>query len=307
MSSLRPPEAWALAGIGLLAVALRLFGNGFGLPDTFEPDEPKMVNHALAFGLGDLNPHYFVYPAFQMYLLFGVFGALFVVLRLTGVVASVEGFKLLFLSDPTVFYRVGRGLTALFGLGAVLLVFLLARRLYGGSRVALLAAFALAVHPVDVLHGHYITADVPMTFFLLLGLVFLAPALEEPSHRAFAWAGVAAGLATATKYSGLIFVLPVLAAAALGARRAAWPFLPKALAAFGLALVAAFCLASPFSVVEWRKTLDAMQFILDVKRDGQFGLARGASWGTYLNLAFLQSPLALASLLGVGWALWRRR
>jgi Dolichyl-phosphate-mannose-protein mannosyltransferase len=295
----------ALAGVGLLALGLRLFGNGFGLPDTFGPDEPKMVNHALAFGLGDLNPHYFVYPALQMYLLFGAFGALFVALRLTGFVESVEGFKLLFLSDPTLFYRVGRGLTALFGLGSVLLLFVLGRRLYGSSRVGLLAALALAVHPVDVLHGHYVTADVPMTFFLLLGLAALAPALDEAKPPSFVRAGVAGGLATATKYSGLVFLLPLLAAGALGARGRRFRF--GAFAAGGAALVLAFCLASPFSVVEWRETLEGMRFIQDVKRDGQFGIARGASWATYFDLAFLASPLAVLSLLGVAWAVAKRR
>jgi 4-amino-4-deoxy-L-arabinose transferase-like glycosyltransferase len=305
-SGLKGAELRALALVALLAFSLRLWGNGFGLPDTFAPDEPKMVNHALAFGLGDLNPHYFVYPAFQMYLLFAAYGALFVVLALTGSVTSVEGFKLLFLSDPSLFYQVGRGLTALFGTGEVLLLFVLARRLYGSAAVGLLAALALAVHPIDVLHGHYVTADVPMTFFLLLGLVLLAPALHAPSTRDHIRAGLAGGLATAVKYSGLVFVLPMLAANLIGSPRTGRRIMLPALVAGLAALALAFCVASPYSIVEWRQTLDAVRFIRDVKRDGQFGIARGPSWQTYLYLGFLASPLALASLGGVAWAMWKR-
>ena len=303
----RPPwTAAALLACVALALGLRLAANGFGLPDTFEPDEPKLVNHALAFGTGDLNPHYFVYPALQMYLLFFCYGLLYVVLRAAGSVESLEGFKLLFLSDPTVFYRVGRGLTALSGAASVFLLFLLGRRLYGQAAVGLLAAAALALHPVDVRHGHYVTADVPMTTLLLLALVFLAPTLERPSPAAGFRAGAAAGLATAVKYSGLAFLAPLAAAHALAARRAPGPAVRRSLLVALAGLALAFALASPFSVLEWRKTLDGMRFILDVKRDGQFGIARGSSWGTYFQLAFLAGPLALLSLAGLLNALVRR-
>lgn len=300
-------DGFALAAIGALAVALRLLGNGFGLPDAVMPDEPKIVNHALAFGLGDPNPHYFVYPALQMYVLFVAYGLLFVMWWLMGVVPSVEGFKLLFLSDPTLFYRVGRSVTALFALGSVLLVFALARRLYGSPRAGLLAALALACHPIDARHGRYVTADVPMTFFLLLGLLLLAVALDTRRPWSFVLAGTAGGLATATKYSGLIFALPLVTCAVLAARRAGRSLLPVAIGAGVAGMAVAFCLTSPFSVIEWRETLDGMQFILDVKRDGQFGVARGASWATYVQAAFLGAPLAIFSLLGCAWSCWRRR
>jgi len=292
--------------LALLALGLCLWNNGYGLPDTFGPDEPKMVNHALAFGLGDLNPHYFVYPALQMYLLFGVYGALFVVLLLTGAVGSVQDYTLLFLTDPTIFYKAGRAVTALFGAGSVLLVAALGPRVFGSRATGLLAALALAVHPVAVLHGHAITADVPVTFFVLLSLVFSARLVADPTPRLHALAGAAAGLATATKYSGLIAVLPLVVAHHLGMRGVGRLLLPRRLLLAFAALVLAFCLTSPYSVIEWPRTLEGMRFILDVKREGQFGVARGSSWAPYLSWLFVASPLALASLGGLVYALWRR-
>jgi 4-amino-4-deoxy-L-arabinose transferase-like glycosyltransferase len=295
------PVAVAVLGLGL-----RLWNNGFGLPDTFGPDEPKMVNHALAFGLGDLNPHYFVYPALQMYLLFGVYGLLFILLSVGGAVGSVEDYKLLFLTDPSVFYRTGRAVTALFGAGSVLLVAGLGRDLFGSRAVGLLAALALALHPLAVLHGHYITADVPMTFFLLLSLIFSARLADRPSLRLHALSGAAAGLATATKYSGLIAVLPLAMAHRLGSRKLGRPVSPGPLLLAAACLALAFFSTSPFSVIEWPRTLEGMHFIFDVKQEGQFGVARGASWSTYLPMLFASSPLALAGLAGLLYALWRR-
>lgn len=299
--------AWlAPLALAALALLLRLWNNGFGLPDTFGSDEPKMVNHALAFGLGDLNPHYFVYPALQMYLLFGVYGFLFVGLVLAGVVSSVEDYKLLFLTDPTIFYVTGRAVTAVFGAGSVLLVAGLGRSLFSSRAVGLLAAAALAVHPVSVLYGHFITADVPVTFFLLLSLVFSARIAAHPARGLHARAGVAAGLATATKYSGLIALLPLAVAHYLGNRAVGRRLEPRSLLVAFAGLAFAFCLTSPFSVIEWPRTLDGMRFIFDVKRDGQFGVAQGSSWGTFLPQLFFSTPLALASLGGLVYGLWRR-
>jgi hypothetical protein len=296
----------ALAVLGLLALALRLWNNAFGLPDAFEPDEPKIVNHALAFGLGDPNPHYFVYPAFQMYLLFAVYGVLYVGLRLAGTVASAEGFAVLFLGDPTLFYRTGRALTALFGAATAVGAGWLALRLHGSTRVGLLAAAAVAVHPVLVRQGHYVTTDVPVGFFVLVGTGACALLAVEPARRWSVAAGAALGLGFATKYSALILVVPLVTGAALAARRVGPARSLRRLAlALLVAAVTAFA-ASPFTFLEWRATLDGMRFIYQVKSEGQFGVGGPGSWGDYLWLTLLAGPLAWLSLGGVAWAAWRR-
>ena len=62
-----------------MAEALR-----FGLPDLLYGDESSLVNHALGFGKGDLNPHWFEYPSLQMYVLFAIYALVFAAGRLTG-------------------------------------------------------------------------------------------------------------------------------------------------------------------------------------------------------------------------------
>jgi len=53
-----------LAGILLLAAALRLLGIGFGLPYPYaNVDEHIVTDRALGFLSGDLDPHYFAYPS----------------------------------------------------------------------------------------------------------------------------------------------------------------------------------------------------------------------------------------------------
>ena len=72
---------WLLAGILLLALALRITGIQFGLPHLYHADEPIVVNHALAYGAGDLNPHFFKIPPLVSYLLFVVYGAAYLIGR----------------------------------------------------------------------------------------------------------------------------------------------------------------------------------------------------------------------------------
>src|SRR4029453_9837981 len=68
--------------LGLLLVlvigfGLRTFSAGYGLPDLYHPDEPKIVERAVRFHQGDLNPRFFNYPSLYMYALAGVSGLVF--------------------------------------------------------------------------------------------------------------------------------------------------------------------------------------------------------------------------------------
>ena len=45
----------------ILALIVRLWGITFGLPGVDHGDETEVVNHAVRFGSGDLNPHRFQY------------------------------------------------------------------------------------------------------------------------------------------------------------------------------------------------------------------------------------------------------
>jgi hypothetical protein len=56
-------EVLALIPVCGMAVLLRLWGIGFGLPYDFHPDEPTVIETAFRMASsGDLNPHFFVWP-----------------------------------------------------------------------------------------------------------------------------------------------------------------------------------------------------------------------------------------------------
>ena len=92
----------------ILGCILRIWGINFGLPLLFHQDEPIVVNHAVAYGSGDLNPHFFIIPPFCSYLLFISYGAYFLLGKIFGVFGGVNDFALKFFTDPSSFYLIAR-------------------------------------------------------------------------------------------------------------------------------------------------------------------------------------------------------
>ncbi len=211
-------------------------------------DEPEIAERALnMMRSGSFSPHpFYDYPTLYMYVQLVVYVARFLVGALHGAWNSVDAI------DVTTFYAWGRGVTVLFGTATVLLVFQAGMR--WGARHALLAAGLLAVMPLHVQSSHYITADVPATFFIMLALVLSLSAHEKGTVGAFAWAGAAAGLAAATKYNGGIALLMPLLACVMtprGKDARLWCALAAIAAAAG-----AFLIGAPYSLLDLRSFLD---------------------------------------------------
>ena len=138
-----------LATTLVIALMVRLMGINWGLPYVFYPDEAMIVNPAAAFGTGDLNPHFFIYPSLYMYVLSFVYGMSYVFGWLTGVFSSTDDFVRLFFNDATLFYLPGRFIAAFSGVATVALVYVYGRRAYD-RRVGLIAALFLTFSVMHV-------------------------------------------------------------------------------------------------------------------------------------------------------------
>ena len=104
------------------------------------------------------------------------------------------------------------------------LLYLAGARLFD-RRVGLLAAALLAVAFLPVFYSHLALNDVPTLAPIALSLWGTAGVLRRGRLRDYALAGVGLGLACATKYTGGIVLLPLLAAGgrAVAPRGAATP------------------------------------------------------------------------------------
>jgi hypothetical protein len=204
-------ETILLSGILALAFILRIWGAGFGLPYLYHADEPIVVNHALVFGTGDLNPHFFKIPPLVSYLLFICYGIYYVAGWGAGLFHSVRDLEQLFYFDPSSFYLIARLVFGVFlGTLSVYALFRLLKR-FGTMQTALWASFFLAANFLHVRDSHYIYADIPLLLVLLLGFFVIFRLSENPSS--WKWhllAGGMIGLATAAKYNGVFLAIPYL-------------------------------------------------------------------------------------------------
>jgi hypothetical protein len=293
--------------IVLLALTVRVWGVGFGLPffDT-RVDETTMAAPAVGFLSGDLNPHDFMYPTGFRYALAGTYAAWFLIASRFGVYASLEAFANRRFETIAPFFYMSRGLSVLMGTLTVWWVFLICRRLFDET-VATVAALFLALAYLHVRDSHFGTSDVSMIGLVVLSLLAIIRWQESGTLARAAVAGFLVGLAASVKYNGLGAGVPFAVAVVerLFARdRASRISLLRAtglLTAFGAAVGIGFFGTSPYALLDWHR------FVTDVAAQGAIlaqghGLRTTRGWIHHatVNLpAALGWPLYVAGLTGV--------
>lgn len=270
-TDLKPAVFW-LATVLVVAAVLRFWRLGSGIPHALGVDEHVIVERVLGImRTGDFNPHVFDDPGLAYYLYLPVACLRFVVGAIRGEWTSLAA------APAEEFYLWGRALTATLGVGTAVVVHQIALR--WGARHALLATALFAVMPMHVRESHSVLIDVPAAFFVTLTFLLSLRAHERTSARAFVWAGIAAGLATATKYrAGVALLLPLIAAwMTLFAR-------PSRLACVAATIggcVGAYLLAAPYTVLDLPGFLDGFARLVSHFRVRDPALASG--WWFYLS------------------------
>jgi 4-amino-4-deoxy-L-arabinose transferase-like glycosyltransferase len=236
---LHRPALWLLLAATL---GLRLWGIKQGLPYSYNSDEAThFVPRAVAFFNHDYNPQYFLNPPAYSYLLHLVFELWF---------GSADAVRRAYVSNPTEVYVVARVVAAVLGTVAVWLTYLAGARLFNKTTALLGAAiFGLAFLPI--FYSHLALNDVPGLAPGALALYGTAGVLRNGSRRDYVLAGVGIGLAAATKYTGAIAAVSLVAAGICdgvgGAPLKALRRLALALACAALAFIA----ANPYSVLDF--------------------------------------------------------
>jgi hypothetical protein len=225
----------------IVCLLLRLWGIKQGLPYSYNSDEAThFVPRAIGFFGHDLNPHYFLNPPAYSYLLYIVFELWF---------GSADAVRSIYTTDPTAVFVVARVVAAALGTIAVWLTYLAGVRFFNRS-AGLLAGAILGLGFLPVFYSHLALNDVPTLAPVALALYGVAGVLRRGRLRDYALAGVGVGLAAATKYTGGITLLCLLAASVCDAGGGSLPVVARRL---GLALIlalVAFVIANPYALLD---------------------------------------------------------
>ncbi|HET8907150.1 MAG TPA: DUF2298 domain-containing protein [Ktedonobacterales bacterium] len=339
---------WALLTVTLVALLLRLYGINWDANNHLHPDEREIVFKAMCLSLpgtprigncdpvytgpgwlfspdSPLNPHFFAYGSFPLYLLAAVAHFLAWLTHLSGGrFLPPDGGTW---DDFNHFTLVGRALSAIFDASTVLVAGLLTRRL-AGRWAGLLGAALVATIPFEVQVAHFYAVDTVMLFFVMLTLyacVLLVQSVGAPARddRAVAgqwWAwrlgvlvGVAFALAVATKVSALPLAAPIVVALALCWRRRGTEVALLALLGVVTAGLVAFTVTSPYTFLDWKEfhqqvTEQTMlsQGQLDYPYVRQFADATNYIYPLRQMLLYdMGLPLGLLGLAGFAWAVSR--
>jgi len=308
--------------IFLLALAIRVIGFGWGLPNagrfgSYHPDESagQIVGAVSSILGGDLNPHFFNYPSLSIYATTAVYFVL------SGLGFSTQGpmhpYPWPLVRDIIV---AGRVFSALCGAGCAVCVWGMARQV-GLRRGAILSGVLMALCPGLVQHSHFATVDVPATFFVsaCLWATLAAYNSEKSSGKLWLLAAVLAGLATGAKYNAGIVVVAPLVALYLAHKDGREKGVARvSLSVIGLAALA-FFVSTPYALLSprefWGDPSRQMGFgyeLLVHPRQGHGEIFTGTGLGWWYHLTFnlpfvLTWPLLIAGLVGAVFARKERR
>jgi 4-amino-4-deoxy-L-arabinose transferase-like glycosyltransferase len=299
----RVRAATALAGVLFVALVLRIWAVGFGLPHLHHPDEPSKINSALGIlKSGDPNPHYFKKPSLQIYLTVAAEGVYYLTGKTLGWYDSVQDLPapviltggVGFIESPGAIV-LGRLITVVFGVASVYLMYLIGLRLSSDPWVGVLAAAMLAVCPSHVAFSRVIHPDALMLCFFLLTIYASIRIVREGRWQDYVIAGLACGFAAGSKYNGFFaIVLPTLAHFMLARRL---PQRDSRLALAYLSVAVGFLITTPYALISPGPFLGSVLFESLHYVNGHPGM-EGEAPKWYLSYLLLyEGPVALLAIV----------
>jgi Dolichyl-phosphate-mannose-protein mannosyltransferase len=292
------PPSGALAAILFLALGLRLWHLGEGLPDFFEEAFPHRRAFEMAgWGTGrvDWNPHAFHYPSLTFYLHMALQWIQYALGRVAGAYRTPADFYVAYQVDPTSMAMAARGLGVVADLATIVAVACVAERLRRGA--GLLAALLLAVCATLIHQAHAIVTDGIMAALAAWALERMVAYRMSGRPRALASAAVLIGLATGAKYPAALLAAP-LAWAVLARREGRrGPRLALALGAAALVFIA----TTPWLFAEAAQV--RFDWLRMANLVGAGGLGASGRPGAFFALGLLArdfgwlAPVALAASL----------
>ena len=302
------PRATAILTSAALAIAaaVRFWGIDFGLPHTLSrPDEEAYISVARRFMTGQLNPDFFVYPPLYSYGLTVLYFGYYLWGLIAGVFQSPADLVASWHSQPEPFFLLSRLQSATLGTLTVLLIYRMGLRVFD-RETALVSAFLPALAFLHARDSHFGTADVAMTFLVLLSLHFLIRAYMEPVRSYYVMAGALGGLATATKYNAVLLFVPLAVSVILhvlasrGARVKAT--FDQRSVLFAVPFVVAYIVAAPYTFFAFDRFVDDIGRIQQGLWTGIGFADLGYGWTYHLTMSLRYGvgiPLLVASLVGL--------
>jgi Dolichyl-phosphate-mannose-protein mannosyltransferase len=186
----------------VIALFLGLTGIWWGWVEEWNPDQMglQMLRSP---SRNMLVPDNFLKPPFHSYLNLAL--SIMPIKALEKVIEAAIGSRLEF--EPAILFW-----SRLIQLGLFLGCIALSYRITlnsSGKMAASIVALVIATSAGFMVHSHFLTTDVPVTFWMLLSFLFAQSIASYGRMRDYVTAGFLVGIATATKYNGLVMGIAI--------------------------------------------------------------------------------------------------
>jgi len=239
----------ALLVIIFLGLSLRVIGSDWGFPFLLHPDEPVVAD--VPFDMAkraSLDPGEYNHPDH-----FGIY-ANAVMYHAASYIVYQRPLTETFNAHKLLFYRISRIFIALLGTACIVAAYLIGKEF--STNTGPIAALLVAIFPSYVDHSHYITADIPLTLFMLSVILFVIRYMKDPTDRNLLAASCFLALSVSEKYPGGLGLLLILSAIVYKTRgeKTTRRSIFKALAGF---LVSLF-IVSPYLIINFHEAVMAV-------------------------------------------------
>jgi len=252
----------------LLGAFFRFYNLNWDQGSHLHPDERAIIMFALPLHFpssvseflspqSPLNPHFFAYGNFPLYLL-------------KGAAATLSIFDKSFDSYDRI-NLLGRAISAVVDFGTIILLYFIGKKLFN-KIVGTLAAFFYSTSVFPIQASHFYAVDTLLTFFILLTLYQLLRFYEKPSLKNSILVGVCFGASLATKISAIPLLSAITAAIAIDfllliakqphKPRIWFPHVPRFLKRFiidGVVILAStaiiFSILQPYAIIDFNTFL----------------------------------------------------
>ncbi len=248
----------------LLGAFLRFSGLNWGLPYPFHPDERNMAVAITSFSSQNLDPRFYAYGQFPLYLAY--FSA-----RLLSFWFPAKFGEILKLDQAILFLRFW---SAFFSTATICLAYLISQKIFASKKLltlnfSLLTATAVAFTPGLIQAAHFGTTESILAFCFLAIIYFSLKILEKPSLKNYLSAGFFLGIALGTKITAVVFFIPLFLAALWQLKNTRAKIKVKSIFVFKIALSLAFALiltllVSPYLLLAYKETKGTLLYEISV-------------------------------------------
>ena len=285
-----------------LAAAFALYGIWWGWVESWNPDD--MAFRSL-FAYRVLEPFDFQKPPFHTYVNFILSVLPFKILTVIGNAITGTTWNL----GPEKLWW-SRLIQISFFLGIIYLSFKVAYR-FAGSAAARIVALITATSAGLLVQTHFLTADVPVTFWMLASFYAAQSIVFNERMRTYVVAGLLVGIATATKYNGLAVGLAIPVFHFYAHRdKPFWRMLFEKRLVVGVAMVVVgFIAANPYAILDYPRFAADFAFNYAVTPVYGGGESNQYGFGAFLLAVpdIIGWPVTLVIAIGAVYAIGRLR